>query len=248
MGDNNLTELMTVNNKMFKLIIKRSRLKLELATVSQEVDVLRERQRKHWWKTHYRDSYRVDRKVKEKIDRCNENCNLVRTALQKTNGQIARLSAQLDEGTSNLQLELNSVFEIRQECVNYAVKHYEAYKRSCLKMDKMYETFQKSEKSIAELQKIIQQKMKEYELMNSPLSKLCSEWFNKLQNSSRRNSGAVKRCNNVQVHRIEAWERSNSSSSKCKSWSSRRTASLNYLFSVEIYRFPQAVEDKIWKH
>ena len=48
MGDNNVTEVMTVNKKMFKLLIERSCLKLELATVSQKDGVLRKRQRKHW--------------------------------------------------------------------------------------------------------------------------------------------------------------------------------------------------------
>ena len=179
MGDNNATELLTVNSKMFNLVTERSRLETELATVSQKHGVLRERQRNHWDENPYVDIYRyyrIEKEISENIERNNEKYNLVRTALERTNWQMAQLSARLEEEISTLQIELSREIEKRQECINYAVKHNDAYKRSransevCRKMDEMCDTFYKSEKEIAELEKIIDQKVKEYELLNSPLS------------------------------------------------------------------------------
>ena len=89
---------------------------------------------------------------------------------------MTQLSVRLEDEISILPVELSRVVEKRQECINYAVKHNEAYKRSspnsevCWKMDEMFSKFRKSEKAIAELQKVIDQKVKEYELLNSPLS------------------------------------------------------------------------------
>ena len=51
MGENNATELMTVNRKVYKRLTERSHLDQDLATVRQKRDELRERQRNYWRKT-----------------------------------------------------------------------------------------------------------------------------------------------------------------------------------------------------
>ena len=53
MGDDIATELITFNSKKFKLVTEGNCLKMELATLSQKHDVLREPQQKHWEKAHY---------------------------------------------------------------------------------------------------------------------------------------------------------------------------------------------------
>ena len=58
MADINATHLMIVNRNMFNLITERSPVEIELATVSQKHDVLRERQRTHWEENPYNDTYR----------------------------------------------------------------------------------------------------------------------------------------------------------------------------------------------
>ena len=57
-GDINATEKMTVNSKIFILVTERSRLEIELATVSKKHDLLRESQQKHWDENPYVDIYR----------------------------------------------------------------------------------------------------------------------------------------------------------------------------------------------
>ena len=88
MGDIKATELMTVNSKMFKLVTERSRLELELSTISQKQDVLCERQQKHWDENLYVDIYRyykMEKEISENIEKNNENYKIVRTALDQTN-------------------------------------------------------------------------------------------------------------------------------------------------------------------
>ena len=88
MGDINATEIMTVNSKMFNLVNKKSYLELELATVSQKHDMLRERQRKHWDENHFDVIYRyhrIEKEISKNIERNNEEYYLVGTALDKTN-------------------------------------------------------------------------------------------------------------------------------------------------------------------
>ena len=118
-----------------------------------------------------------DRKeISENIERNNEEYKLAKTTLDQANWQMAQLSARLEEEISTIQFELNREVERKQECINYAVMHIEAFKISrlnnkvCRKVGRMYETFRKSEKTIAELQKIIDKKVEEYELLNCPLS------------------------------------------------------------------------------
>ena len=100
----------------------------------------------------------------------------MRTILDKKNWRMVKLSARLEEEISTLQIELSREIEKRQECINYAGNLIEAFKLSrtnrdvCWKLRRMYEIIQKSEKTIAGLQKILGKKVKEYELMNSPLS------------------------------------------------------------------------------
>ena len=133
LGDINAIEMMTVNSKMFNLVTERSRLEIELATVSQKHDVLRERQRKHWDENPYDDIYRYYRKKKEISDnfaRNSDEYKLVRTTIDKANWQMAQLSTRLEEEISTLQIELSREIEKRQESINYAVKHIEALKRS----------------------------------------------------------------------------------------------------------------------
>ena len=78
--------------------------------------------------------------------------------------------------------------KLRQERINYAVKHIEAFKCSrpnnvaCQKMRRINEMFPISEKTIAELQKIIFKKVKAYELLKCPLS------TSKQHGKSRQNS------------------------------------------------------------
>ena len=50
--------MITVNNKMFKIVTEQSRLEIEVATVSEKHDVLRERQRKHWDENPFDDIFR----------------------------------------------------------------------------------------------------------------------------------------------------------------------------------------------
>ena len=89
---------------------------------------------------------------------------------------MAQLCARLEKEISTPQIELCREIEKRQEFFNYEVKHIEAYNRStpnskvCWTMRRFHQTFRKSEEKFAELQKIIDKKTKEYELLNSPLS------------------------------------------------------------------------------
>ena len=57
------------------LVTKRGRLEIELTTISQKHDVLRERQRERWDENPYDDFYRyyrIEKEISENIGRNNE--------------------------------------------------------------------------------------------------------------------------------------------------------------------------------